>query len=207
VSVNPKILPNTHQYVSALPDGLSSYPQCQIKADVFRDLVNDFPNLADNPDVPESLRFHLTDTLHYTWQPEVIANTITLLIRDLVFASDREYLDWFRRYIARVFDKPFYRIVIHVLSTTLVVMGATDRWAKFHRGSTLQITEPVKKVGKRLSTKGKLSYPPNLFSGLLLDQICATYLAALDANRAEEPDVRIEKNDEIEAFFSASWKA
>lgn len=204
---DPHLFPHTYKYFSALPDGLSSYPQCQIKADVFRDVVKEFPTLVGNSSIPENLREHLGSNNRNAWQPEVIANTITLVVRDLNFESDQEYLDWFRRYIGTVFDKPLYRLAMHVLSTTLVVMGATGRWSSFHRGSTLVITEPVKRVGDRLRTKGKLNYPPNLFSGLLLGQLCATYLAALDANSAENPDVSIVQSNEVEAVFYASWQA
>ena len=154
---DPQLYPHTHKYVSALPDGLASYPQCQIKADVFRDVGKEFPTLIGNRKVPESIRDYLSGNNRDNWQAEVIANAVTLTIRDLNFATDQDYLDWFRRYIGGVFDKPLYRIVMHVLSTTLVVMGATGRWSSFHRGSSLEITEPVKRVGDRLRTKGKLS--------------------------------------------------
>ncbi len=204
---DPQLFPHTHKYVSALPDGLLSYPECQIKADVFRDVVKEFPTLVGNPNIPITVRDHLGSDIRDTWQSEVIANTITLVIRDLNFATDQEHLDWFRGYIGGVFDKPLYRLIMHVLSTTLAVMGATGRWSSFHRGSSLVITEPVKRVGDRLRTKGKLSYPSNLFGGLLLGQLCATYLAALDANRAEKPEVSIEQSNEVEAVFIASWQA
>jgi hypothetical protein len=95
---------------------------------------------------------------------------------------------------------------MQVFSTSLIVMGASKRWSTFHTGSTLQAS-PLKKREGRFHTTGTLTYPPHLFTGILLHQLSATYLAAFDANRSQEPRVTVEEKSPTEALFRASWKA
>ncbi len=198
--------PSAAKYLRGLPQGLESYPQCVIKTDVLRGLTDEFSDLSRLEPVPPPIDALLAGRYPNPWFSEVAANALMLMIRDGRFESDEAFFSWYRHYIGQIFDKPAYRVMMHVFSTSLAVMGATRRWATFHRGSTLK-AEAIKKDGGRYRVGGTLSYPPRLFDRCLLQLIASTYLAALDANRAEEPEVSLEETSPTAARFRASWKA
>jgi hypothetical protein len=199
-------LPNMSTYIAKLPRGLSSYPDCQLRANIHEDILSDFPKLADEDRLPKPVRDYLNNPNTGDWLREVVGNALILAVRDTQFETDEAFLNWCRKNMSRLFAKPLYRIVMNLFSTSLLIMGATKRWDTFHMGSQL-LAKPAKKINGRLQTIGILTYPQNLFSGLVVPQLGATYLAALDANKAEEPLVEVREHSLTESLFFVSWKA
>lgn len=198
--------PRTADYVKRLPNGLSSFPECRVKSDVHEGLRNAFPDLGSRGEMPEIVHAYLTDRYRDKWLPEAVGNSLVLMARDCCFSSDEEYLDWCRENMRNLFDKPLYRVMMNVFSTSLIVMGASKRWTAFHEGSQLG-AKPIKKTAGRFQTIGVLTYPSHLFGGLITSQLAATYMAALDINRAAEPEVISKDVSDTESHFFVSWQS
>jgi hypothetical protein len=205
MDLNPAKFPNATAYIDALPAGLDSYPDCAVKADVHEDLAVEFPDLK-NLDLPEIMKQYVNDQYPSVWLPETVGNGLLMVVRDAFFPSNDAFLDWATERTIRLFNKPVYKLMMHVFSTSLIIMGAAKRWAKFHQGSSLN-AKPVKKIEGRFKTAGSLTYPPHLFSGLIVPQLASVYLAALKTNNAEDPEVVHREKSDTEAAFFVSWKA
>ncbi len=202
--LNAQRFPRASKFVKQLPSGLSSYPECQIRADVFEHIKGAFPELGAADDLPEVLKSCLSAEYRGDWMPEAVGNTIFFMLRDANFNSDMAYLAWQRQDAARLYDRPLYRVLMHVFSPALIVMGAGQRWSTFHRGTELKVGRAKKRDG-RFEAEGRLIYPAHLFGGLLLQQLNVHFLLALETNGAKEPRVRSEENGATEAVFRASW--
>ncbi len=205
MDLDPKRYPYIAAYLERLPHGIESYPECQIKADVHEDISAEFPELASGGGLPKIVDDYLNRRYRETWLPEVVGNSLILLVRDACFGNDDEFLEWCRINMGRLFSKPLYKIMMNVFSTSLVVMGAAKRWSTFHLGSHLT-AKPIKKVGDRFETAGSLTYPPYLFSGLIVPQVAATYKAALQANKANDPQISSAEKSDTESVFYVSWR-
>jgi hypothetical protein len=197
--------PNATAYINALPAGLDSYPDCAVKADVHEDLVTEFTGLK-NYDLPEIMKQYVNGQFHSEWLPEPAGNALLLVVRDAFFTSNEAFLDWATEKTISLFNKPVYRLMMHVFSTSLIVMGAAKRWKNFHQGSSLNVM-PVKKIEGRYKTAATLTYPPHLFSGLIVPQVANVYLAVLKTNNAEDPQVVHKEKSDSESSFFVSWKA
>ena len=202
---DPSRFPFTSAYLSRLPRGIASYPECKVKADVHEDLSTEFPQLLDSGKLPAIARDYLSGRYTEKWLPETIGLSLVLLPRDVIFKTDEEYLEWSRIFMGRMFAKPVYKIMMHVFSSALIVMGAAKRWGSFHQGSILQV-DRLRKIDGLYRTVGRLTYPPHLFSGLLLPHLASTYMAALEANKAQSPRVEAHEISPTEAHFHVSWE-
>jgi len=201
-----KRFPLTAEFVGRLPEGLDSYPECRIKADVFDDLGARYPELLSGGGMPPIVERYLAGSYDEAWLPEAVSNALLMMVRDALFDSDSGFLDWCRGNMRSLFEKPLYKLMMHVFSTSLVVMGSTKRWSAFHEGTTLEAS-PIRKVEGRYETVGVLRYPHHLFGGLLIEQLASTYLAAFDVNKAGEPRVIPKEKNSTESLFFVSWKA
>ena len=203
-----KYFPRAVEYLGKMPNGLDSYPDAGIKADVHEDLVREFTKRNQGPGdgFPKIIDDYMNGRYRGKWLPEVVGNTLVLMMRDACFSSDDAFLDWCCDNMATLFNKPMYRVMMHVFSTALVVMGAAKRWSSFHRGSELAV-KPMRKSEGRYETSATLTYPPHLFSGLLAPQLGVTYLAALKANKAQDPQVIAKEKSETESIFFVNWLA
>jgi len=206
MELDPRRFPRAAEFVEKLSHGLSSHPECRLKADIHEEISQEFPALVNAGGIPKTIEDYLRGNYKDKWLPEVCGNCLILMVRDACFSSDEDYLDWCCEYMGRLFQKPLYKIMMNVFSTSLIVMGAAKRWATFHQGSDLR-AEPIKKVEGRYQSVGSLTYPPHLFTGLIVPQLGSVYTAALKANKAEEPKVISKETSKTESMFFVSWKA
>ncbi len=195
----------TAAYLEKLPDGILSYPECQLKSDIHEEVGREFPQLLQGGGLPVILKQYLTGQHTEKWFPEAAGNALMLSIRDVCFSTDAAFLKWSCDYIGRLFQRPLYRILMNVFSTSLVVMGASKRWSTFHRGTQLK-PEPLKKRDGRCYVTGEFSYPPHLYNDLIMDHMGSVYKAALLANRAEDIEIVVDSVGETKSRMSISWK-
>lgn len=206
LSLDRRRYPLTASYIAELPEGLASFPECRVNVRVHETIRADFPDLGREPGLPRPLAdFFAGRRTKGDWFPEVVGNAIYLMIRDAAYTDDEQFLAWNQRNIDRLVRAPFYRALMVLLSTSFVVMGASKRWALFHRGTTME-SEPIATAGDRLTFRAKLHFPPGLFTHLMLQQHRATFLAVLAASRAGEPEVRLDLVERDRAEYIASWQ-
>jgi hypothetical protein len=82
---------------------------------------------------------------------------------------------------------------------TLLERGAA-RWTSFRRGTSLEI----ERRGDRLA-EGRLSFPPRVFTGELLELFAGAFAVALEHSRARRASVRLVGFTSTLATFMVEW--
>jgi hypothetical protein len=207
LTLDPARYPRAAEYLATLPQGLESYPTCKIKDIIIEPYVRSFASVADEPGLPVPLADMLSGRLTSPWVSEVVFQVAHLVVRDRRFAEDGPLLDWMQAANAQVFDKPILRNLMRLVSPTLIVLGATKRWSAFHTGSELTADRVVESEGRAGAT-AHLRYPPRLFSSLFLVTLERSFVAALTASRARDPQAKVRSsgNEEGLTHYAVSWR-
>jgi hypothetical protein len=123
------------------------------------------------------------------WVPEVVNNAVSLNAR-LAFASDEAWIRALYDRQREVYRRPLYRALLMVLSPTLLMMGAADRWKAYRRGSEL-VVDRWRRAGSGRVTTGAIVHPPGLYTPLMLRGHASTLHAAIDAAGAKDSAVEL----------------
>lgn len=200
-SFDPETLPRTAAYLAALPGGLSAYPACRVRTVVTREITDEVPSVLDHPGVDSEVRELLRRSIAQgEWMPDAHGMLIRLLARDIVFSTDDDYNRWYFEIAGRIFAKPFYRVLMYVVSPTLVMLGATKRWAAFREGTTL-----TAKIDKNQGDI-RLSFPPRLYPELTLRGFGEAFRASVLAARARNPRVELVEAGAELGRWTISWQ-
>ncbi|HJL16441.1 MAG TPA: hypothetical protein RMH99_12340 [Sandaracinaceae bacterium LLY-WYZ-13_1] len=183
-------------YLRSLPEGLRSFPGAQVKGNVLDEQLEWAAEVGAplDPRVEPELKRLRPFGRTPEWVPEVVNNAVSLNAR-LGFDGDRAWLDALYDRQAELYRRPLYRALLMVLSPTLLLMAASDRWRAYRRGSDL-VVDRWQRDGATRFTTGTLVHPPGLYSSLMLTGHARTLQAAIDAAGAE--DSRVELEDERE---------
>ncbi|MGI5860558.1 MAG: hypothetical protein ACOX6T_00710 [Myxococcales bacterium] len=202
-TVDPKLFPRVAAYIAQLPDGLASYPQCQIKGALFRSALSYLPLPEVEPGAlpDEVLKLVREPPRQSDWIPEVAAMAYNVAYADARKLSDAEFLDVMLEANRRSFAGPIYKILLGLASPYLLVAAGGARWGTMHRGSTLTIEK-----SDSHECDGRLAFPPRLFTELMLLDFSRAMQAALEASRAKEATVTLTDWGEEFGFYVARWK-
>jgi hypothetical protein len=208
VTLDPRRFPRAAAYLASLPQGLESHPDCKIRDIVVEPYVRAFASIADEPGLPVPVADMLTGRARVPWHSEVLFQVVHLVVRDRGFTDDTPLLDWMQKANEEVFDKPILRNLMRLVSPTLIVLGATKRWSAFHTGSDLT-ADRVVESGGRAGATARLRHPPGLFSPLFLVTLERSFIAALTASRAREPQAKMMSADADRGVteYAFSWRA
>ena len=196
--------PTTAHYLSRLPAGLDSYPDCRVKADLHEGLRESFPRIAEDTSLPDIVRTYLQGQYDNEWLPETVGSMLVHLVRDYGFISNDAYEKWAYDNNARVFSKPHYRVLVAIFSPTLLLSGAARRWGSLHQGSTMK-TEPVIRQGPTFRTASILTFPPYVFDEIDILNIASGYRVALEASQTPNPRAEATHLQRDQARFTFSW--
>jgi hypothetical protein len=198
--LDPQLAPRAAEYLLGLPDGLDSYPECQVKSDLTREIFKRFPQIMTHAAISPELRELLRETSSEEWMSDAVGTVARILVRDLVCPSDAELDQWSFDVAGEIFAKPVYRMLMYVLSPTLVLMGATKRWSAFRRGSTLTARFD------RHSAIAELTFPANLYTHLVLRGFGHAFRASLVAARANQPVVTLVEVSPERGKWQLNWR-
>ena len=181
-----------HAYLETLPDGMRSFPRCQVRGEV---LDSTLEWLADvdgelSPALRDWVRSHRPLGKAMEWIPEVLLNGVFLDVADQGYPSDQSCLDDVYRRQREVYKTAFYRALLMVLSPTLLTMGAADRWKAYRRGTELKI-DKWDKAGTRRVTTATLFHPPGLYTTLNVASLAQALVAAIDAAGARDAKLEL----------------
>lgn len=200
-SFDKETLPRTSAYVAALPGELDAYPRSRVRTAVTREITEQFPQVLEHPGIAGPVRDRLRKSIDQgEWMPDAEGMAIRMLVRDVVFDTDAEYHRWYFEIAARVFAKPLYRVLMYVVSPTLVMLGATRRWATFREGSTL-----TSKV-ERNQGVAELTFPEGLYPELTLVGFGEAFRASLSAARARSPRVELVETTAVLGRWTLVWQ-
>jgi hypothetical protein len=140
------------------------------------------------------------------WISEVVFQVAFLAVRDVVMSDDAVYTRWVHDVSLELYDKPFLRGLMRLLSPHLVVLGAARRWEAFHRGSQLTSGAVTVEDG-RATTIGTLRFPAGLFSPTFLVGLEGALLAGIAMARAKDPVVHLTGSATPgTAVYTLSWR-
>jgi hypothetical protein len=124
--------------MKSLPQGLETFPECRVRGEVFDDVRLRFPEIGRDPMLPGVVTAFFKGEYSNRWMPEVVGQTVNLMIRDAALPTDDAFHKWSYETSSRLFrDSPF-RVLMKLVSPTLLVMGAAQRWSAMHAGTTLE---------------------------------------------------------------------
>jgi hypothetical protein len=187
------------RYLAGLPDGLASYPQCQAKGSVFRNLFDAVD--VDRSSLPEPLRRLLEDPpIASEWIAEAQVWALALAVADQRGMDRAALLDWTYRRRRQLFEGALYRYMMAEVPAAALVRTSALRWGAFHRGTLLE-AGGMADDGARLS----LAFPSGLFDSQVLEILTAVVRAALEASGARSAEVVVEESTATTARFRASW--
>jgi len=203
---DPARCPRAAAYVRLLPHGLASHPDAQLNADVLAPVRERFGAELENVTLPEAVRAALAAAGSATWVPDTAANALYLACFDLGFADDAEFASWGHEVTTKVLRRPLFRMLVAVLSPTLVAMGGSKRWGAFHRGSEL-LAAPAVKVGNRIELHASLRFPRHLFPRAMIAFNAEAIRAAVDAAGAKDSKVTVVRFGEENAEYVLGWSS
>lgn len=198
--------PRAAAYLAGLPDGLRSHPGCLARVAIAERHARDHGALFLGERLPEPLGDLLGGALEPRgWVPEVAFQAANLMVRDVAFPTDATFHSFTHEVSRELFDKPFVRTLMRLMSPTLIVLGSAKRWGEFHKGSRLAVGS-VAPRGDRASTRANLTFPEGLFPLLFLEGLEHAFAAALVGARAKNPRVELAEATSTAASFDVTWE-
>ena len=198
-------LPSVDRYLERLPRGLSSHPECQVKASVYRDALASHGLESVISELPRELReLVLEPPPVSSWVPEVYANSIMMAIRDVHFEPGTvgvtAYSEWTRERNLLLLTRPLYRALFLLLSPERLLKGLQRRWGAFRKGTTIELVHQG--VG---AVELRVRYPENLYEETTLSGLRGALVAALEAAGAGHVKVELIEFDDRQASYRGSW--
>ena len=192
--------PRTSRYLSSLPRGWLSHPECECKAAIHREAIAHLPR----PMPTEGLHPLLADYFQNpvpvsSWVPEVINSALFLAMADVFFPVEASFLSWIGGIAEDTFKSPMYRLLMIVASPNALAQGGARRWAAFHTG-----TEYETKVGDG-GTTTTLRFPEHTFDPLVVRGTLRAIQAAYRASGARDATVDIVDFSPTKVVYRSVW--
>jgi len=193
--------PRVERYLSRLPRGLDTHPECTTKASVFRVFTESrslrhFPWEEAPPAITTLLR---TPVPHSAWLPEVQVMASILALADHSKLSDAEAVRWFHEANASLLGNRMYRALLSLASPTHLIQGVGARWSTFHRGTGIGM---VQEGSSALAT---LQYPPFLYCELVARGQGEGLRVALSMSRAKDAEVELLHFGPRRSEYRVTW--
>jgi hypothetical protein len=204
--VDPTRFPLASSYLQSLPNGMESFPECLTRGETLESYFRDFGKFASDAGLPKVVQDMLRTRPEARWVSEVGVQVVNLVVRDLAFQSDDAFDDWTYTASQTIYDKPFVRTLMRLMSPTLIVIGASKRWATFHKGSQLT-AGPITESHGRVESTALLQYPVGLFPDLYLRGLTRAFLAALAGSRGKDVRVKLGNVKATSAEYQVSFQA
>ncbi|MGC4118616.1 MAG: hypothetical protein QM765_29470 [Myxococcales bacterium] len=195
--------PRLAAYLSALPQGLASHPECQAKGAMVRQMVSDPPEGLPTDALPAEIRqVILSPPLNSQWVPDTWFFGALLVFADQRKLSARGYVDWMVDANRKLFKSPVYRLLSLATPSILLSLGAAT-WGSTHRGTKLEVHGQTS--GK--SGSAVLSFPEGHYSHPdVLGAIQAGVQVAIELSNAKNPRLTVARTTPTTAEFTATWE-
>jgi hypothetical protein len=193
-------LPRLEAYLESLPKGLDSYADHVLKASFYRQFLDDHP-LLKSAGFPGELGRLVAQPLPVSsWMSEAHTTAFYMASIDLLGLDDDTFLQAIYRLNVRVLRGPMYRVMMMVISPSLIVRGAESRWNAFHRGIRLSAEMRGEKGGTV-----RLVYPTNLYSPLMARAYTMAFRAAIEAAGGKSVEFAVTAYSPTVAEFEGRW--
>lgn len=187
-------------YLASLPAGLDSYPECTAKVALARAFVERLERAFPVSSLDAGLRASVDQPVS-AWMSEAASTAVFLAARPM-FKSDEEFLRWVADGDRELLSSPLYRALFWLVGPTRVLRTGAERWARFHRGTTLRIEDA--QAGE---VRARLTFPRGLFPPLAIEAYARSFQIALELAGASPCTCTVESHTPLDATFVARWSA
>jgi hypothetical protein len=189
-----------------LPNGLESYPDCRSRGDIVKQQVQELNAKrasGELTDIPGTLLTLLKEPLT-AWIPETHPQAILAAHRDVLFKDDDAFFEYTVSSVKGLFSKPLYRMLFKVLTPSVVVSGATKRFASFHTGAQLWMRRSETRENRQVYSL-ELCHPPALFALLQRKVFCGSFRVAAELAGAKDVRTGVVDMKPESTFYEVSW--
>ena len=174
--------PRTQAWFESLPAaGLDAFPANLASTRLPRLVAQQYPQMSTLPKLHPAWRLALAAPMpEGGWMPETTLILQYLLLRDAFFETDEAYFVATQARVKQSFLHPAIRPLMALMSPHLLILGASSRWAQYHRGSTLKVTSRSAK-----NLVGSLTFPPGLYPPLMIEDTRVAIAAAIELTNKE----------------------
>jgi hypothetical protein len=195
--------PETAAYIAALPKGLESYPECEVKGSVVREIVEHFDRSLLRS-LPPSLRALVEAPPPVSaWVHEVPVNALILLSSERLTrqTGDRNAMNQ-RAFetTKRLLSTPLYKILFWLVSPERLIVGADKRWGALRRGTRIDVH-----AHDARSAKIRAHFPPKHYNERLLSIRAESIRASILCAGAQRATVTVQLSSPSSADFDCAW--
>lgn len=188
-------------YLDRLPDGIRSYPECQIKWGAGKGALGMLPLQAD-PELPrECLQLLEEPPLPSAWVSEVAFHTWLTYAAAQYYESEQDFTKLFIESNRELFNHFAYRVMFRLVGPRTIVNQVGQRWESFHRGTTMSSSKSTRRSGQL-----HLQLPPHHCSLLLGRAYAGAVIAALEVSGGKQIRVEVEAPSPTAIVFDCRWR-
>lgn len=188
-ALDPSVLPCAAAYVASLPAGLCSYSRHQVRTEVLAPTVGELRAQGRLPALPGLLGSLVRGEYRQPWLPDAVGCAAIMVRRDLCYRDDEAFLAGMRSTAEDSLNRPLYGALKLMLTPSVVMAGASQRWNSLRRGTGVHVQPPRRLAAQQYGATGRITFPPHLYNDLLLDVFCGWFVAALKLSRARDVEL------------------
>jgi hypothetical protein len=204
--IDPTRFPETTRYLATLPKGLDSYPECEVKSSVLREMIEGTDRTLV-PQLPDEVRQLVENPPPVNvWVSEAKLNVLLRAsIEDLSRRTkDRDaMMDKAFTSTQKLLSGPAYKILFMLLSPERLLVGVDKRWAALRRGTGIERVEDGPRVAG--AARLRVHFPDHLYDREILRVRGASLRAAIACAGAKSAAVELEVRDAGTADFVVTW--
>ncbi|MGH1346309.1 MAG: hypothetical protein ACRBN8_32380 [Nannocystales bacterium] len=171
-------------YLDGLPDGLASYPDCTAKAAMLPFVLKRRPFVGEAAALPPRLAELLErPPLPTQWIPETEYLGLNLAIADQASLSATQCQALWRQIVLDMTQSRLYSIILTLLRPARMIRSASQRWNRFHRGTSLTVAD----AGGHFVVR--MEYPPHLLNRYLAESYTGVLQAIARSSATSALDV------------------
>lgn len=190
-------------FLERLPFGLDSYPDHLQQASVFKAFLAFLPTQGLDHELPKPLDALVRgDYAANDWLSEVQVTALYLACADAHIPREIDFVAKALSAHKALFSDPLYKMLMGSMPPSVMVKGAAERFAVFHRGITL--TTQIKE--RPYEAEFKLTFPPGLVPPLISLSYATAFEAAFLSAGAQEAWVNLVSKDLVQNTFACSWR-
>ncbi len=187
-------------YLAALPEGLASFPECRVKASLFRAALASYPLRAPRQGLPGPLvRLFDSPPPVTEWLPEVVSVAAHYAIADAQELNDDAAVDWMYRTNRQLAQSRLYRAVTAVASPRLALRGAKMAWGMIRKGTNLSVELDDD------SARITITHPEGVWTELVHRATGAGFRAVLESSRGTDVRVKLAVSRADRAIYDCTW--
>lgn len=192
--------PSLMEYLQSMPLGPNAVPSCTAVGGYCNLLRKQNPDILLNKQMPALIRLKMQSTWSDTdWINCALQVCIVLAIYDQKGQDRPAARQALNRAFTEMCKQPLYRVVMMVLSPSLVMSGAAKRWHYFFRGCDL--TSVVRQDHAVLT----LTAPPNLFPRLYCEIFSEVFAVAVLCAGAKHATSQLSSWTATTSVFEVTW--